>query len=411
MRKALIEFARPYFSDKDIEEINRRTKRILKSGWLTSGPTVKEFENFFTNFIGTKYAIAVNSCTAALHIGLLTLKIKSGDEVIVPANTFVATANAVLYVGAKPVFADSDPNTFNISPTEVQNKISTKTRAIIVVHLAGNPCDMAEIMKIADDKNIPVIEDCAHALGSKYRGKSCGGIGKIGCFSFYPTKIITTSEGGVITTNSDVIAEKARQIRNHGRASFGPSEITELGFNYRLSEIHAALGLSQIKHIHSFIRQRNKIAEAYNRELRKIKWLQPQRVNEGNFCSYYAYILKVKKGAPITRDGLRNILEKRGIMTSVLYHPVHLQPFYVKLFNQSKAQLPVAEDLGANSLALPIYNGMKIKDANRVIEAVKEESKNILNFNREAFCCHYKPRSWYSGLEGRRLTSDDTKVM
>jgi len=372
MTKNTIPFAKPFFSGEDVEEISARIKEILGLGWLTSGPLVKSLERGFAEFIGTKEAVALNSCTAALHTILLALGVSGGDEVVVPSNTFVATANAALYVGAKPVFADSDLETFNISPHEVQKKISKKTKAIIVVHLGGNPCGMKEILETAGDNGIPIIEDCAHAHGAKYMGANCGTLGVAGAFSFYPTKIVTAAEGGIVTTNDEALAAKIKILRNHGRATFGPSEIVELGFNYRLSEIHAAIGLAQFKHIRSFILLRNKLAQMYDQELAKIKWIEIQHVKDGNLCSYYAYVIRLTDEAPINRDTLMRKLSEKGIETSVLYHPVHLQPLYAKLFGYKKGVLPISEELGKKSLALPLYNGMKAEDAMRVVTAIKE---------------------------------------
>lgn len=370
-----IPFSKPYFTDKDIREINEMIDQILRSGWLTSGPTVQCLEREFADFIGTKYAVAVNSCTAALHCALLALKIKEGDEVIVPSNTFTATANVALYVGAEPVFADSDPETFNISAEDIKKRISKKTKAIIAVHLGGNPCDMREIAEIAEDNKLALIEDCAHAHGANYDGINCGSQSIAGCFSFYPTKIVTSAEGGILTTNDKATAEKIRLMRNHGRGSYGPSEIVTLGFNYRLSDLHAAVGLTQMKHVHDFIRQRQRIADRYKAELHKLRWLSPQLVRKGNASSYYAYIVKLTEEASMSRDELAKRLQERGIATSVLYHPVHLQPFYRKLFSFRKGSLPVAEELGEKTLALPIFNDMQDEQVERVVEALKKPTK------------------------------------
>jgi len=377
MTKRVIPFSKPFFDEEDIKEINARIEEILRSGWLTSGPVVKRFERAYAEFVGAKHAVALNSCTAALHTALLVSGVKSGDEVVVPSNTFVATANAALYVGAKPVFADSDPLTFNVTPDEVQEKISRKTKAIIVVHVGGNPCDMNEIEEVAADYKIPVIEDCAHAHGAKYKGFSCGTFGIVGCFSFYPTKIVTTAEGGMVTTDDEALANGIRILRNHGRATSGPSEVVELGFNYRLSEVHAAIGITQLRHINRFLEVRNKLAEMYNERLAGIKWLEPQHIRNGNLCSYYVYIVKLTDEAPLSRDALMKGLSDRGIETSVLYHPVHLQPFYVKLFGYRKGELPVAEELGEKSLALPLFNGMKVDDITRVVDTIREISTKV----------------------------------
>ena len=370
-----VSLSKPFFTDEDLKTITQRIKETLISGWLTSGPLVKTFEDQFAKFVGTKEAVALNSCTAGLHASLLALGVESGDEVIVPSDTFVATANAAVYIGAKAIFADSDPDTFNISPEEIRRKISPKTKAIIAVHLAGNPCDMNEIVEIAKAHNVPLIEDCAHAHGAKYKGSRCGTFGVAGVFSFYPTKIVTAAEGGMITTNDAALAQKARIIRNHGRAAFGPAEIVELGYNYRLSEIHAALGLAQFKHINTFISLRNKLAKIYDRELTKIKWIKPQRVENGNLCSYYTYAVKLTEEAPMNRNALMQHLKNKAIETSVMYNPVHLQPYYVRLYGHKKGELPVAEDLGNNGLALPLHNRMSAEDVRIVVTALREASK------------------------------------
>lgn len=367
-----VPFAKPHFNDEDLKQIMTNMKKVLRSGWLTSGPIVKEFETEFSGFIGSRYAVAFNSCTAALHSILLALDIGEGDEVIVPSNTFVATANAALYVGAKPIFADCDIETFNISPDEIIEKVSRKTKAIIVVHLGGNPCDMSEIREIGGDHNIPVIEDSAHAHGAKYKGDPCGTLGIAGAFSFYPTKIMTTAEGGMVATDQKDLADRLCIIRNHGRAAFGPAEIVELGFNYRLSDIHAILGLTQIKHIDEFIKHRNMIAHFYNEELSEIKCIKTQLVREGNTSSYYSYIIRLTKDAPLSRDELVKKLDEWEIGTSVLYHPIHTQPLYRKLFGYEKGFLPVTEELGDRSLGLPMYNNISKNDALYVIKSFKE---------------------------------------
>jgi perosamine synthetase len=289
----------------------------------------------------------------------------------------VATANVALYVGAKPVFVDSDPETFNISPKDIENKISKKTKAIIVVHLGGNPCDMDAIHRIAEENDLMLIEDCAHAHGAKYRGRSCGTFGVASAFSFYPTKVMTTGEGGIVVTNDQRLAEKIKMIRNHGRASYGPAEIISLGFNYRMSEINAVLGLSQLAHVSEYVETRNKFAKLYNEELSKIKWVIPQKVREENLSSYYVYIVKLEDSAPVTRDELMLKLKEKGIETSILYKPIHLQPYYRKLFGFTKGYLPVAELLGERTLALPLYSCMSTQDIEYVVETLKQVSGEV----------------------------------
>jgi perosamine synthetase len=363
-------FAKPYFTEADLIEISNGVQSVLQSGWLTSGPNVQKMEERFAQFIGSSSAVAVNSCTAALHAILLGLDVKEGDEVIVPSNTFVATANSALYVGARPVFADSDPDTFNISYKEIQNKITDKTKAIIVVHLGGNPCDMREIREIAEDRKVALIEDCAHAHGAKYGENYCGNLGVAGAFSFYPTKVMTMGEGGIVTTNDMTLAQRIKVIRNCGRAGYGPLEISEIGYNYRLSDIHAVIGLSQLNHLAYFIKQRNLITKAYDEVLFKIGWMKPQHVRCGNLSSYYAYIVKLTSAAPLSRDEVLEKLKKYEIMTSVLYHPVHLQPLYINWFRNKPPSLPVAEELGRTSFALPLHNGMSKDDVGYVVDTL-----------------------------------------
>jgi perosamine synthetase len=366
-----VAFAKPCFNDKDLDEIASKIKDVLRSGWLTSGPNTQEFEKQFASYVGAQCSVAVNSCTAALHSVLLGLGIKQGDEVIVPSDTFVATANVALYVGAKPVLADSDPETFNISPEDIQKKITKKTKAIIVVHLAGNPCDMKEINEIAQDHKVTVIEDAAHAHGSKYGKSYCGTLGLAACFSFYPTKVMTCGEGGMVTTNDSKLADKVKMIRNHGRAAYGPAEIVELGFNFRMTDVHAVIGLSQLSHLNEYVKRRNTLAALYAEQLAKIGWLTPQKVRDGNLCSYYVYNVKLEDGAPLTRDELATRLNQKGVGTSILYHPIHSQPYYSKLYKGGN-DLPVAQELGERTIALPMHNNLSVEDVKYVATTISQ---------------------------------------
>jgi perosamine synthetase len=345
---------------------------VLRSGWLTSGPVVTRFENKVRACTKSRYAVAMNSCTAALHTIMLALGLKKGDEVLVPANTFVATANSVLYTGARPVLVDSDPSTYNISIPDLERKVTKRTKAVVPVHLGGNPCKMDEIKKLADTNGILVIEDAAHALGGEYRGRSCGTLGVAGAYSFYPTKVVTSGEGGMIVTDNKRIAERARVFRNQGRDGYGPRENSELGYNYRMPDILAAVGLVQIGHLRNFVRHRNAIARLYEEELSGIDCVSPQEVLSGGKSTYYAYIVRLTKHSPMTRDSLRARLNERGIETSVMYHPVHLQPLYARSFGYKRGDLPVAEELGRSSIALPMRNDMSQDEVHRVANAMKD---------------------------------------
>jgi len=370
----LIPFAKPYFDEQDVNDALERIRAVLVSGWLTSGPSVKRFEEAFSQAVGTKQCVAVNSCTAALHATLLALGIGEGDEVVVPANTFVATANAAIYTGAKPVFADTDPDTFNVSYADVKKRLSRRTKAIVAVHLGGNPCDMDELKTIADERGIALLEDCAHAHGAFYQSKPCGTLGVAGAFSFYPTKVMTAGEGGMIVTNNEEVAKQCRLIRNQGRGGYGPLEIVTLGYNFRMPDILAELGLIQLRHLDEFVRKRNEVAAFYNKELQGIPWIKPQLVKKGNRSSYYAYILELNP-EHIERDSFAERLLKEGIQTSVLYHPVHLQPLYKERFGHRPGELPNAELQGRATIALPMYNSITMEDARTVTEAVKRVAR------------------------------------
>ena len=368
-----IPFCIPNFPDEDIPRILEKLKEPLLSGFLTQGPNVQEFEERWRRYVGTRHAIAVNSCTAALHIALECIGIGKGDEVIVPSNTFVSTANVVLFCGAKPVFAEIDPRTFNIDPEDAEDRITDKTKAVIPVHLAGQPCEMDEIMEIAKEHNLYVVEDAAHAHGSVYQGKKCGTFGIANCFSFYPTKVMAGAEGGIITTDEDEIAEKARRLRNCGRGGLGPLEITEIGYNYRMNELQAILCLYQMDNLEMLLDRRTKIADYYTERLNEIEGIEPPSKIENVRCSYYTYIVKVNS---IDRDKLREKLNQRGIGTSIMYHPVHLQPVYRELFGYKEGMLPITEEVSKRVMSLPIYPKMSEGDVDYVISALKEEMDN-----------------------------------
>ncbi len=368
MRK--IPFAKPFFTEDAIQDILLEAGNVLRSGWLTSGPRLKQFEDQISEKLGAKFAIAVNSCTAALHSILLALDVGHGDEVIVPANTFAATGNAAIYVGAKPIIADVDPDTFNISTEDVAQKISNKTRAIIPVHIGGNPCDMRKLEEVASEQDIYVVEDCAHALGSKIEDSACGRNGIASAFSFYPTKLLTTGEGGMVVTDSPDIANKVRLIRNQGRSGLGPLEITELGYNFRMPEIGAVLGIRLLRELDDYVLHRNLLADRYKRGLSSFDWVRCQVVRTGNLSSYYSFIVVLHPDAPVSRDQLKETLASFGIETSIIYRPIHLQPLYRRLFGTKEGHAPVSEILGERSLALPMSNGLTEAEVEYVVSSI-----------------------------------------
>lgn len=354
----------PFFVPWTIEEDKKAVLETLSSRWLTGGPKVKEFERVFAKYIGVKHAVAVNSCTAALHLAMRTLKIGPRDEVIVPVLTFAATANAVLYVGAQPVFVDIDEKTFNISPKDIQDKINERTKAVIVVHYGGQPCDMKEIMQIARRHNLHIVEDCAHSLGAEYMSQKTGTIGTIGCFSFYPTKVITTIEGGMITTNNEKIAKQSTILREHGMTKTAIErekkatwyyDVVDLGYNYRLNEVQAALGISQLKRVEEINKRRIEAAHYYTQKLKEIDGIITPYEGKDRTHVYHLYVIRVTEKYGIDRDELYKRLSANGIGLSVHYTPLHLLTYYRKKLGYKKGDFPVAEEISKEILSLPLF--------------------------------------------------------
>jgi len=373
--KIKVPLARPTFSNDDINRYLKYVREILRGGRLTLGKYTNLFETLLSEFTGARHAITVSSCTAALHAIMMALKISSSDQVLVPTYTFASTVNAVLFVNAKPILIDSDPYTFNVSVDDVNEKIERgKTKALVAVHIGGNPCNLKDLRDICEDYNIILIEDAAHALGSYFHGKHVGTFGTAAAFSFYPNKIITTGEGGAVITEDGKLAEKIRIIRCVGRKSLGPTEVIELGHNFRMSELQAALGVIQMERLKKILNTRRKIADYYTREFSKVKGIIPQKLLPLARSSYYAYIIRLDPDyIDISRDELREVLLKKyGIETTIIYKPIHLHTFYRRYLRVPIGSLPVAEELGNTTLALPIYGHMTLKEAAYVVYAIKE---------------------------------------
>ncbi|OGQ18305.1 MAG: hypothetical protein A3B70_06060 [Deltaproteobacteria bacterium RIFCSPHIGHO2_02_FULL_40_11] len=346
-------------------EIKSDLRRIITSGQLTKGVMIESFEKTICKFIHTKYAIAVNSGTSALHIALLALGVGKGDEVLVPAFTFPATANVVENCGAKSVLVDIDLNSFNISIVDMKQKISHKTKAIIIVHQFGTPVDMEPIIKIAKDKNIKLIEDAACALGAKYKNKMCGSLSDVGCFSFHPRKIVTTGEGGVITTNSPKIAKVCRQLRNHGIRMSGNRVLFEsVGYNYRLTEISACMGISQMKKIKEIIKKRRQIAKKLNTFFEGNDFFSLPTFFKDRLQVFQSYIILLK--SRINRDQLMGELYKDKIETTIGNYALHVQPYFKKKYHYHSTDLPHAYLAYKNSLALPLHAGLTVAQVNRL---------------------------------------------
>ena len=373
-------------SDIDFtEEETKRVVEVLKSKWISMGRVTYEFERKFAEYIGVKHAVAVSNGTAALHIATLALGIKPNDEVIVPSLTFVATSNAVLYSGAKPIFADvQSKDNFNISLDDIKEKISKKTKGIIVMHYGGYPCDMKGIMQIAHEHGLFVIEDAAHAPGAQLSEKMLGSIGDIGCFSFFSNKNLVTGEGGMITTNSDKLAEEIKRRRSHGMTTLSwdrfrgrafSYDVTALGYNYRTSDINSALGLCQLKKLHHNNKIRKGLADLYRKYLENAWFLKiPFRKFAGLSSNHIFPILLDKK---VDRAKLMEFLKKRGIQTSVHYPPIHLFSYYRNNFGFRKGLLPITEYIGEKEVTLPLHPLLREDDIRYITSQILKFGKTI----------------------------------
>jgi len=364
---------KPLLGEEEIAEV----VKLLRRGALTSSPPeggsyVRSFEEEFASFVGVKSAVAVNSGTAALYLSLLAIGVGPGDEVLVPSLTFAATANAVLLVGAKPVFVDVDPKTYTMDPSDLERKVGERARAVIPVHLYGLMADMDSITSIAEERGIAVIEDAAQAHGSEMRGRRAGSLGLTGCFSFYPSKVMTTGEGGMITTNDVELAEALRSLRTHGQEwAGGELVVTRLGGNFRMPEIEAAIGRVQLRKLPKFLELRRRNAKLMTDLLQGLKGLDLPFEPEGYRHNWYLYTVKFED--PSLRDRVKDHLNRKGIGATIYYKtPVHLMPLYRKLLNTREGLLPVTEELSRRLLSLPVHHGMSEEDVRRVAEEVKE---------------------------------------
>jgi len=365
----------PWISKEDEKIINK----TLKQSMLTLGPQLEKFESDFCKYSKAKYAIAVSNCTAALHLSLMALGIKENDEVIIPDLTFVADANAVLACNAKPVVADINKENFFLSISNVKKNITKKTKAIIPVHIYGQVCNIDEILDLAKDNNLKVVEDCAHAVGTFHKSKHVGTLGSTGCFSFYPTKNITTAEGGMVTTNSKEIAEKVRQLRSHGMTKSLKSrysseypwvfDIVEPGYNYRLDEIRAALGITQLKRIKKINELRKKASLYYHKNLQNIPGIiLPDMVNDKSH-SYHLYTIRVTKPYKFSRNQLYKKLKDNGIRTTVYWMPIHEYAAYRKFAKKSSIVNTV--NTYDEILALPLFPNISKKHQDAVIKVMR----------------------------------------
>jgi len=368
-----ISFYRPW---TDAREIAQATGAI-RSGWLTTGPGVGRFEERIRRMVRSRHAVAVNSCTAALHLSLAAAGVGRGDEVITSPYTFAATGEAILYLGARPVLVDIDPGTLNIDPEAAERAVTRRTRALVPVHIAGLPCDMRSLLGLARRKRLKVVDDAAHALGSWVDGRPIGSLSDLTCFSFYATKNLTTGEGGMVTTDDAEAAQRVRRLSLHGlthdawkrytRAGSWKYDVVEMGFKYNMTDLAAGLGLAQAAKFPAMQKKRRNLARRYTAALASVEAFDPPPEPRGVVHAWHLYILRLRRGVlRIGRDRLIELLKERGIGTSVHFLPLHLHSFYRETFGFRRGDFPHTERESARALSLPLYPGLTRAAQDRV---------------------------------------------
>lgn len=385
VRKTLLPYGRQSVSEDDIQAV----VQVLRSDWLTTGPKVGEFEEAFAFCVGAKYAVSFSAGTAALHAAAFAAGLKPGDEAITSPMTFAATANCILYQGARPVFADVSRDTLNLDPEQALTRVTPRTRAVLPVDYSGHPADLDPILRLAEDRGLTVIEDASHALGAEYKERRVGSIAHMTTFSFHPVKHLTTGEGGMVTTSNPEVAETLRRFRNHGissdarqRQSSGQwfYEMVLLGFNYRLTDIACALGISQLNQLEANLARRRKIAAEYTAAFRNLPGVVVPSVREGIHPAWHLYPIRLDlTSLTAGRAELFRALRAENIGVNVHYIPVHLHPYYRVNFDYKGGEFPVAEDAYDRLISLPIFHGMSDEGTRDVICAV---TKIVAHFGK-----------------------------
>jgi len=367
----------------DEEDVNRVAEVIRQGMFWAIGPNIEKFERMLAEYIGEKYAVAFNSGTSALHAILLAYGVNNGDEVIVPSFTFIGTANSVLFVKAKPIFADIEAETYGLDPEDVKEKITGKTRAIMPIHCGGLSCRVKELREIAEDHKLLLIEDAAESLGARVDGKPVGSFGEAAMFSFCGNKVITTGEGGMLVTDQRDVYERLKLIRSHGRLEtenyFTSAKVMDyicLGYNWRMSNVTAALGISQLEKLDKLVEMRRRNAAYMSRRLSELSGVEPPNPPRGFFHVYQMYTVKVRGGEK-ARDGLKGYLAEKGVMAKVYFSPVHLTSFYRERFGFQGGELPMTEGISKHVLTLPMYASLTKDEMDYVVESVKGFMENL----------------------------------
>lgn len=386
----MIQVFRPSMGEEEVQAV----REVLESGWIGLGPKTAEFERKFASYVGAKYAVGLNSATAALHLALIGFGIGKGDKVLVPPITFVSTIHVILYNGATPVFVDVYSDTLCIDVEDMKRKITEKTKAVIPVHYGGHPCEIDEILEIADQQGLIVVEDAAHACGSEYKGRKIGSIGDATCFSFHAVKNLATGDGGMITTDNKEVYELLKRLRWVGidkstwkrteaiekamkseRKEYGKYgwyyEVNELGYKYHMNDIAAAIGLVQLEKLEKTNQRRREIVESYNQAFEDIEWIETPVERKYIKSAHHNYVIKTPY-----RDELNLYLRDKDIATGVHYMPIHLHPYYKGKYN---ANVPVAERIWKQLLTLPLYPDLRDVDVQRVIDVIKSFGRERVN--------------------------------